>query len=283
MNDPVVQVAEILERSVSYPWKTAKDLRRRLARQGISISTKDLETALLEHAAGGDRIVRYSFFPARRSLDLLWGHVDVVNDPSNVPSPHAQTEFGEFTPCRVPPDRPWCFLSHSFRDLPWVRTIYEELLDRGYGVWLAEAEVLTGMMIVKAAQEGLDLCDRFVLVATPNSLASRWVLKEALQAIDRWSKPITVIASSAVEDREIVALFDDWLRDRWDDTLAERVNRLESGEPPDPAATQLCDLLVAGLGEGVPLERRVVVLEPFPDVPPGEGFRSLDDEFPRLV
>ena len=26
-------------------------------------------------------------------------------------------------------------------------------LERGYGVWLAEAEVMTGMMIVKAVQE----------------------------------------------------------------------------------------------------------------------------------
>ena len=92
--------------------------------------------------------------------------MEVVNDSANLPEPHLEAEFGEFDRCTVPNERPWCFLSHSFRDLPRVKLIYDRLLERGYGVWLAEAEVMTGLMIVKAVQEGLDLCDRFVLVAT---------------------------------------------------------------------------------------------------------------------
>ena len=283
MTDPVARVAELLEDSARYPWKTAKYLRRRLVEEGISITTEELEAALLEHAAGEDRAVRYSFFPARKSLDLLWGHVDVVNDPANLPDPHLETEFGEFDRCAVPEGRPWCFLSHSFRDLPRVRPLYGRLLERGYGVWLAEAEVMTGMMIVKAVQEGLDLCDRLVLFATPNSLASRWVLKESIQAIDRWSLPVTVIVDGAEENRELISLFADWLDDRWDDTLEARVNALESGAPPDPAATMLSDLLVAGLGQGVPPDRRAVVLDPFPVVPPGAGFRTFEEEFPELA
>lgn len=283
MTEPVARVVEILQSSVRYPWKTAEYLRRRLANDGITVSTRELESALLEHAARPERAVRYSFFPARKSLDLLWGHVDVVNDPKNLPDPHLETEFGGFDPCTVPAERPWCFLSHSFRDLPRVTSIYERLLERGYGAWLAEAEVMTGMMIVKAVQDGLDLCDRFVLVATPNSLASRWVLKEASQAIVRWSLPITVIVDGAGQDDGLISLFADWLDDRWDETTLEnRLAALRADNPPDPAATQLEDLLVKGLGEPVPQERRVVVLDPFPDVPGHAGFRSLDEEFPDL-
>jgi len=283
VNDPVADVAKILENSVDYPWKTAKYLRRRLAEDGVPITTEELENALLEHAVGEDRVVRYSFFPARKSLDLLWGHVDVVNDPANLPDPHLETEFGEFDRCAVPESRPWCFLSHSFRDLPAVKHLYGRLLDRGYGVWLAEAEVMTGMMIVKAVQEGLDLCDRFVLVATPNSLASRWVLKESIQAIERWSLPVTVIVDGSDANGELISVFADWLDDRWDDTLEARLNALESGAPPDPAATMLSDLLVAGLGQGVPPDRRAVVLDPFPAAPPVAGFRTFEEEFPAIT
>jgi len=279
MTDPVARVADILENSARYPWKTAKYLRRRLAEDGTSITTAELEAALLEHAANEDRVLRYSFFPARKSLDLLWGHVGVVKDPSDLPDPHLETEFGEFDPCGVPEGRPWCFLSHSFLDLPRVKPLYERLLDQGYGVWLAEAEVMKGTMIVKAVQEGLQICDHLVLVATPNSLASRWVLKEVIQSIHHRSIPV----NGAEENREMISLFTDWLEDRWDHSIGERVDALEPGGARDPDATMLSDLLVEGLGDGVPPDRRVVVLDPFPAAPPGAGFRTFEEVFPELA
>jgi hypothetical protein len=276
----VVRVAEILAGSEAYPWKTARYLSGKLADEGFRISAENLETALLSHAKEPGRKVRYSFFPARKSLDLLWGHIAVVNDADRLPSPHLEKEFGEFEPCNLPGERIWCFLSHSFLDLNRVKVIYDDLRKRGYGVWLAEAEVLTGMMIVKAVQEGLELCDRFVLYASRNSLASRWVLKEGLQAVDRWNRQVTVIADG--RDDAVCSLFEDWLENRWDDSLEERVNKLASHDnPPDPAATALSDLLLAGLG-ALPPDQRVAVLAPFPESKAGTRFRTFDQEFPNL-
>ena len=272
----IARVAEILARSERYPWKTARYLSRKLSDEGLRISAEDLEKALLAHAKELGRKVRYSFFPARKSLDLLWGHIDVVHDPSQLPDPCLESKFGDFEPCDLPDDRVWCFLSHSFRDLPQVKPIYDDLRERGYGVWLAEAEVLTGMMIVKAVQQGLELCDRFVLYASRNSLGSRWVLKEGLQAIERWDMQVTVIVDG--RDDDMGSLFEDWLEDLWDDSLEERVSRLVTDVPPDPAATMLSDLLVAALG-AVPPEPRVVALSPFPEEKAGTRFHTIDEVF----
>lgn len=276
---PVARVIEILANSERFPWKTARYLSRKLADEGLRISEGDLEAALLDHAKKPDRMLRYSYFPARKTLDLLWGHIDVVNDTNRLPAPHLENEFGNFEPCDLPADRIWCFLSHSFHDLPQVKQIYDGLRRLGYGIWLAEAEVLTGMMIVKAVQQGLEICDRFVLYASRNSIGSRWVLKEGLQAVERWKMQVTVIVDG--HDQDMRALFGDWLEDRWNDSLEERVNQLVSDFPPDPAATMLSDLLIAGLG-AVPVNRRVVVLYPFPEENFSTGFSKFEVVFPEL-
>jgi hypothetical protein len=272
----VARVAEILVCSERYPWKTARYLSKKLFDQGLRISPGDLENALLTHTKESGRKVRYSFFPARKSLDLLWGHIDVVHDASQLPDPHLESEFGDFEPCNVPEDRIWCFLSHSFCDLPQVKEIYDYLRERGYGVWLAEAEVLTGMMIHKAVKQGLELCDRFVLYASKNSLGSRWVHKEGLRAIEHWGMQVTVIVDG--RDDDLRSLFEDWLEDRWNDSLEERVNKLVADVPPDPAATMLSDLLVASLGI-LPLDRRIVALFPFPKQKTGTRFHTIDEVF----
>lgn len=274
--EAIARVAEILKRSKKYPWKTARYLSRRLSSKDVKISAEDLENALLDHAKQPDRKLRYSFFPARKSLDLLWGHIDVVKEAHRLPDPHLTSEFGEFQPCDVPENRVWCFLSHNFGDLPQVRKIYYELLHRGYGVWLAEAEVLKGKMIHKTVQQALRVCDRFVLYASKNALGSRWVLKEALQAIHREDMAVTVIIDG--HNDPLNRLFVDWIEGRWDDSLEARVNELVKDIPQDPAATMLSDLLRDGLGT-LPVEDRVVVLSPFSETTPDRRFRTFDDEF----
>lgn len=271
-------VADLLVESKKYPWKTARYLSGWLSGQGYEIAADTLEEALLENASRADRRVRYSFFPARKSMDLLWGHVDVVNNPKNLPGPHLEEGYGDFQPCEALANVEWCFLSHSFRDLPETRKIYDHLLDRGYGVWLAEAEVMTGAMIVRAVRDGMKLCDRFVLHATPESLGSRWVLKEGIEAISRMCMPVTVIIDD--DDQKIGALFDDWLEGCWDGDLERRVQDLVSDSPPDPAATQLSDLLVAGLGH-VPDDRRVALRLKLVNGDSAPDFRDFDAEFPR--
>ena len=92
-----------------------------------------------------------------------------------------------------------------------------------------------------------------------------------------------MIVDGAEENRELISLFSDWRGDRWDPTTLEaRVNALESGAPPDPAATTLSDLLVAGLGN-FRSDCRAVVLDPFSVVPPESDFPAFEEELPELL
>lgn len=272
-------VSEILAKSKRYPWKTAKYLSRKLREKGCRIDPETLEQALIDHARLSDRKVRYSFFPARKTLDLLWGHVRVVNDFDRLPAPALEQHVGEFEPCSVPPDASWCFLSHNFQDLQTVIKIRDELLTRGYGVWLAEAEILLGDMITHSVQEGLDLSDRFIVYLTRNSLGSRWVLKETIVAINHWHLPPIVLVDG--NDPPLIALFQDWLEAKWEyNSLGNRIDTLLLDASKEPAATMLPDLLVAGL-DSVPQQDRTVVIYPDPGQVVSPDFRSLDEVFPK--
>jgi len=272
-------VSEILAESERYPWKTAKYLSMMLRKKGCYIEPKTLEKALIDHSRLPNRKVRYSFFPARKTLDLLWGHVRVVNDFDHLPDPALEQHVGEFEPCHVPKNATWCFLSHNFLDLQVVLKIRDELLARAYGVWLAEAEILLGEMITHSVQKGLDLSDRFIVYITRNSLGSRWVLKESLVAIKHWHIPPTVIVDG--NDPQLMALFQDWLDAKWDKLPGNRIDALLCDSSKEQAATYLPDLLVAGLNS-VPPQNRVVVIYPVPSQPISPGFRKLEEVFPKM-
>jgi len=277
-------VVGLLKRADRYPWKTARYLSRQLP-DDLRIGAGALENALLEHARSPERVVRYSFFPARKTLDLLWGHVDNVRDFAKLPAPFLEpdptflTEAGEFESCHLPDDATWCFLSHNFRDIAAVRELRERLVARGYGVWIAEAEILRGAMITEAVQKGLERADRFLLYVTRRSLGSRWVLKEAGVAVNRWKLPPTVVVDGT--DPELVGLFRPWVEADWDNQwLFREMDRLLTDVHEEPAATFLPDLLVGALRD-VPRADRRVVIHPAPEGPLPRGFMTLEAGFPK--
>ena len=289
MNDvdqAVILVAEMLKDSEAYPWKTARYLSERLRKKkGCNIDPKTLEKVLLDNAQLPDRQVRYSFFPARKTLDLLWGHVRNVNDFEALPDPHLDLTrdfvkaVGEFEPCKLSDDAPWCFLSHNFRDLEVVRKIREDLLSRGYGVWMAEAEIFHGDMITQKVQEGLERADRFVMYMSRRSLGSRWVLKEASVAINHWHLPPTVVLDG--KDPALNELFQPWLAADWNNAwLAEHIDQLLTDANEEPAAIMLPVLLIGAL-QGVPREKRHVVTYPEQDHERRAEIQTFDEAFPK--
>jgi len=63
--------AELLADAEDLPWKTARYLSRRLMdKHQVAVRAPELEQALLNHAGRPLRLLRYSFFPARKTLDL---------------------------------------------------------------------------------------------------------------------------------------------------------------------------------------------------------------------
>ena len=80
-------VSQILtNRQERYAWKTAKYLSKQLGKRGCHLSKEKLEDLLIAYTQTPNRKIRYSSFPAKKSLDLLWGHVSLVGELSTLPN-----------------------------------------------------------------------------------------------------------------------------------------------------------------------------------------------------
>ncbi len=289
-NDRAFELAcEILaSRQERFAWKTAKYLSKQLRERGCTIGKKQLEDLLVAHSRSRKRVVRYSSFPAKKSLDLLWGHVSLVDELEGLPSITLDTEHELYDPCDVPENAPWCFLSHSHGDLNPVLDIRDKLLSRGYGVWIFEAEISEQVKITHEVQQGLSRSQMFIAYVSRQSLSSRWVLKEMLVAFNaEHLKPYVVINGS---DRELISFFHTWLVSNWANVdLCEETERLLRGidGPDERVATTGIPALLEGM-MNCPVENRNLViyyedlsaeeLEPEWDPKP----RSFDSAFPKL-
>ncbi len=77
------------------------------------------------------------------------------------------------------PDRPKkIFLSHASPDKGYVRRVYNDLINRGYGVWLDEYEIKAGESIPSKIQQGITECEHVIVFLSKNSVKSSWVETE---------------------------------------------------------------------------------------------------------
>jgi hypothetical protein len=266
-NDEALKlVSQILaNRQERYAWKTAKYLSKQLGKRGCHISKEKLEDLLIAHTQTPNRKIRYSSFPAKKSLDLLWGHVSLIGELSTLPNVDLDTEHEYYDPCDVPANTLWCFLSHSHRDLKTVLEIRDKLLARGYGAWIFEAEISEQARITEEVQSGLAQSQIFIAYVSRRSLMSRWVLKEMLVAFNSEElKPFVVVDAG---DRELTSFFHKWLVSGWADVnFWEETMCLLSAidEPEERVATTEIPVLLEELAN-CREDRRHLVL--YSDVP----------------
>jgi hypothetical protein len=70
------------------------------------------------------------------------------------------------------------FISHS-KDERWLATrMRDELEHLGVGAFLYEKDVTTGEVVIEAIRANLAACDDFVILLSPTSVKSPWVLVE---------------------------------------------------------------------------------------------------------
>src|SRR5829696_2643580 len=222
-------VSEILaNRQERYAWKTAKYLSKQLGRRGCPISKEKLEDLLIAYTQTPNREIRYSSFPAKKSLGLLWGHVSLIGELRMLPNVDLEAEHEYYDPCDMPADVPWCFLSYSHRDLKTILEIRDKFLVRGYGAWIFEAEISEQARITEEVQRGLAQSQIFIVYVSRRSLMSRWVLKEMLVAFNNeYLEPFVVVDAG---DRELASFFHKWLVSGWADVnLWEETMHLLSG------------------------------------------------------
>jgi hypothetical protein len=79
--------------------------------------------------------------------------------------------------------QPSIFLSHNYRDKPFVRTLAQDLTAMGIRVWVDEAELRVGDSLITSISSAIDEMRYLGVVLSPHSVDSRWVREELNQAL----------------------------------------------------------------------------------------------------
>lgn len=70
------------------------------------------------------------------------------------------------------------FLSHNWKDKPFVRRLADDLRLAGATVWLDEAEIKLGDSLITKIEQGIDEATYLGVVLSPDSVQSSWVQRE---------------------------------------------------------------------------------------------------------
>lgn len=77
------------------------------------------------------------------------------------------------------------FLSHSSVDKPFVRSLRDRLTSEDYPCWVDEVEIKVGFSLRRSIENGIVTSGYFVIVLTPEAVASEWVQRELDVALVR--------------------------------------------------------------------------------------------------
>lgn len=172
--------SELLDvRHSSKPWKTA-----RLIAGNISQSTEAV-SKVLEHAWRHEtpQWTRPSYYPSKRTLELLWAHTDHVGraprktDIAKIPD-DSSSGIGVDAAASPRHETTPLFLSHSHADEELAFHLRRLLASKGYDLWLAEAEVAGGEIIADAIRQSILSAEAVLVLVSAHSIGSRWVGKE---------------------------------------------------------------------------------------------------------
>lgn len=87
---------------------------------------------------------------------------------------------------------PHVFISYSRKDETYARAIADQLLARGFDVWLDD-RIDYGDNWELAIFKAIDGCAAFVVIMSPNSYASMWVRRECQHAEKRHKPPFPLL------------------------------------------------------------------------------------------
>jgi len=85
------------------------------------------------------------------------------------------------------------FISYSRKDLPFVEKLNQDLTDEGHDVWYDLTDLQGGDRWATQIEKAILESDAFIIVVSPNSIASEWVEKEFLFAHNKKAKIIPLM------------------------------------------------------------------------------------------
>lgn len=92
--------------------------------------------------------------------------------------------FAPPTPAPIIRNPRQIFLSHAHQDAEVAQKLAHDLEAHGYDVWIAQDSIRSGEKWVEAINRGLEESGPFVLLLSPDAVASRWGKMETNAAIE---------------------------------------------------------------------------------------------------
>lgn len=180
------QVEQCLLHSES-KWNTSQGILSKMGNH--SISPIQLDELLLNHYKNSkDQKFRFSTLPSRKSLDVLWGHLDRVNK-KEVIDIYKQNEELLIDELDRTKEKS-IFLSHSFKDSDQVVKLAKDLAQEDLHIWLAETDLLYRQHINFEVQNAIWELPYFGVYLSENIFNSLWTAKEIDFAITHKKKII---------------------------------------------------------------------------------------------
>ncbi|MBN3519932.1 toll/interleukin-1 receptor domain-containing protein [Algoriphagus lutimaris] len=189
------QVEQFLLTSNS-KWNTSQGILQSL--QIASISPLELDEMLLKaYQKSRDHQFRYSTLPSKKSLDVLWGHIDKVKKREGMDFLKQDQELLLDELNRSAEKS--MFLSHSFKDSDKVVDLAKALAKQDLHLWLAETDLLYHQHINSEVKTAIEKLPFFAVFLSENIFHSIWSAKEIEFALNNKKQIIGFFHAETLE------------------------------------------------------------------------------------
>lgn len=131
------------------------------------------------------------------------------------------------------------FISYSRTDSDFVRRLADDLRQAGYTVWVDITGVRGGEQWVREIDEGVRGCDAFIVVVSPESMDSQWVMREVILALNQGKQTLPLLWRDADLPVNLIDLHYIDFRNDYAPALAELLGVLpEPGSVGEAPATR---------------------------------------------
>jgi len=172
----IANIIDFLKEKTHLSWMTSETIKSKL--KITDYNAAEIEKGLLDYYnVNSNSAVRYSSLPSKRSLQVLWGHVDNVGHRKLFDifkeDNHLEADYlNEIN------DERNLFLSHSFKDTSNVFDLAKHLVTHGINPWIAETDITQNSHINHDVISAINDLPFFGMYLSEHVLTSAWSVKE---------------------------------------------------------------------------------------------------------
>lgn len=192
----IQQVEQFLLESKT-KWNTSRGILKSM--QIDSISPLELDEILLnEYKKSRAHQFRFSTLPSKKTLEVLWGHIDKVKKREGM---EFYKQDQELLLDELDRSAEKCmFLSHSFKDSDKVVELAKALAKEEIHLWLAETDLLYLQHINFEVKTAIEKLPFFGVFISENIFHSTWSAKEIEFALNNKKRIIGFLNVEMIRD-----------------------------------------------------------------------------------